>query len=222
LKPLIEEDLDRQFDDDYEDPLEDEDENCEDPLGQYPFKENKPGEIKRKGNILEASINTTNNPANFSIEEIVDLFKLDKNKWECTGYTAKSWNTTIKNAEGEPELSTNYSVKAVFKLKQQEVIEKADLSWLFDVAREASFSKFLIKPKINYERNKSDNTLVLAIFDQHLGKLAWGEETGENYDIKIASKRFLENARSIIDRSVAVGFSKIIFPIGNDFSNLTI
>ncbi len=222
MKPLIEEDLDRQFDDDYEDPLEDEDENCEDPLGQYPFKENKPGEIKRKGNILEASINTTNNPANFSIEEIVDLFKLDKNKWECTGYTAKSWNTTIKNAEGEPELSTNYSVKAVFKLKQQEVIEKADLSWLFDVAREASFSKFLIKPKINYERNKSDNTLVLAIFDQHLGKLAWGEETGENYDIKIASKRFLENARSIIDRSVAVGFSKIIFPIGNDFSNLTI
>jgi len=172
--------------------------------------------IKRTLNNLEATITIKENPANLSIDNMFNLFNIDKAKWECTGYTTKSWNTTLKGKDGNPVLTTNYSVKAVFKLKEKEDLTKEDLSWLFEGFRSkaSKIKPIEVKPKLE---TYTGNTAVLALFDHHLGKLAWGEETGENYDIKIASNRFLEVAKKLIGRSNEIGVDKIIFPIGNDF-----
>lgn len=66
---------------------------------------------------------------------------------------------------------------------------------------------------------KSGNLLVPCIFDLHLGKLAWGEETGEDYDAKIAVKRFRTALEDLINKADATKVEKIIFPVGNDIYN---
>jgi predicted phosphodiesterase len=173
--------------------------------------------MKRSKDKLESTIVTDKNPALLSIEEIVKLFRLDVTKWECVGFTAKSWNSSVKAGKHNTDVVVNYSVKANFKLKEKEKVTKQDLSFLYEEAKKAS-SRQTFTPKRSAKKDrKTGNTLVLALFDQHLGKLAWGEETGENYDIKIASERFFSTAKTLIDRSLGVGFDKIIFPIGNDF-----
>lgn len=159
------------------------------------------------------------NSAKLTKKDIMALFDLDESEWECQRFDVKTWNTTIKDSKKEPRQVTNYGVHAVFKPVKGKLKEE-DLSWIFNKAREASLKEFGYSiPRYYYNHSElaKENTLVLAIFDQHLGKLAWGEETGENYDIKIASKRFLTAAKYLIDKSNEVGFSKIIFPLGNDF-----
>lgn len=65
----------------------------------------------------------------------------------------------------------------------------------------------------------SGNLLVPNIFDLHLGKLAWGQESGEDYDIKIASQRFRDALEDLIEKSKGYDIERIMFPIGNDFFN---
>ena len=65
----------------------------------------------------------------------------------------------------------------------------------------------------------SDNLFVPCIFDLHLGKLAWGEETGEDYDSKIAVKRFRNAIEDLILKASGYDIQHILFPIGNDIYN---
>ena len=71
------------------------------------------------------------------------------------------------------------------------------------------------KPK----KNKSNNLLVPCIFDLHLGKLAWGEETGEDYDAKIAVARFRNALNDLIEKAKGYKVDKVLFPVGNDIYN---
>jgi UDP-2,3-diacylglucosamine pyrophosphatase LpxH len=67
----------------------------------------------------------------------------------------------------------------------------------------------------------SGNVLVLPIFDAHIGKMAWGEETGEDYDIRIAGKRYIQTIMALVERAQHIGIERIIFPIGQDFLHYT-
>ena len=72
---------------------------------------------------------------------------------------------------------------------------------------------------INKIENNGDNLLEVTLFDLHLGKLAWGKESGENYDSKIACDRFLTTIKTLLEHSKGFEYSKILFPIGSDFFN---
>lgn len=71
-----------------------------------------------------------------------------------------------------------------------------------------------LRPKV-----KSNLMLEVPIVDLHLAKLAWEPETGENYDSKIAEKRFMEVVYDVVERSKGIEFEQIIFPIGSDYFN---
>jgi hypothetical protein len=48
-----------------------------------------------------------------------------------------------------------------------------------------------IKPPTHFLRDDPLNQYVLT--DAHFGKLAWGEETGSDYDLKIAEQMYLDS-----------------------------
>ncbi len=82
------------------------------------------------------------------------------------------------------------------------------------------FAKTYQRPAIKeLPKTHSSEMLEISIVDLHLGKLTWEKETGHNYDMKIASKKFMNVIYDIIDRIKDKKFEKIIFPIGNDFFN---
>lgn len=158
------------------------------------------------------------NPANYDLLEISKLFKIDTKKWECTSFTTKSWNVSMKDNNGYPVQVVNYGISAKFSRIVELVPDKEDLLEIFNLADKLykeNFSDNIVQPLII--KKVSGNTLVIGTFDMHLGKLAWHRETGENYDISIAAKRFLSAVKDIVNKANNVGIDKIIFPIGNDF-----
>ena len=62
--------------------------------------------------------------------------------------------------------------------------------------------------------------MEISIFDLHFGKLTWDEETGQNYDIKIAKELFLSCLAQLLEQSRNYEVERILFPIGNDFFNV--
>jgi len=173
--------------------------------------------FKRHGDNLEASIKgLRENPANFSDKEIAKLFDVDIDTWRPYDIKTNAWNVTLKGSDDLPVQVINYGLQVKFKKLKDVVINKEVLKEIFNDAAELSLNNLeppLTKPKVK----EVGNTLVMGVFDVHLGKLAWWKETGENYDLKIATKRFLGAVHNIVDRAVSLGVDKIIFPIGNDF-----
>lgn len=61
-----------------------------------------------------------------------------------------------------------------------------------------------------------ENLFVPNIFDLHLGKLSWKEETGEEYNLEIAKERFNLALYDLLQKSSGYNYNQIYFPVGND------
>lgn len=123
-----------------------------------------------------------------------------------------SWDVTIKNADGEGELHTNrkYSVTLTVKplggkLTMPQVLE--------------AFQSLPKAKVVKYERQRGSGLLELPIMDFHLGKLAWGKETGQDdYDLEIAERLWKGTVDELLSKAVQVCTPEyILFPIGQDF-----
>lgn len=77
-------------------------------------------------------------------------------------------------------------------------------------------------PAITFnEEKKEDGALLeISIPDLHIGKLAHKSETGEDYDLKIATKRFKDAITEILSRVNLSTVDRILFPVGNDLINV--
>jgi hypothetical protein len=72
--------------------------------------------------------------------------------------------------------------------------------------------------RVRRKKQKDPHMLELGMPDAHIGKLAWGKETGEgDYDLAIAIQRQEENAAILLDRATAYEIERILIPIGSDY-----
>lgn len=71
-------------------------------------------------------------------------------------------------------------------------------------------------PKYNYQKPKEKHLLIVDPADIHIGKLSLDEETGDEYNVKIAIERVLNGIRSIIQKSSSYPIEKVVLVIGND------
>ena len=62
--------------------------------------------------------------------------------------------------------------------------------------------------------------LEVSLFDHHFGKLAWGEETGTDYDMKIAESLYLHGVQDLLSRTVGYPIDRILLPIGQDYFHI--
>lgn len=65
-----------------------------------------------------------------------------------------------------------------------------------------------------------DKLLEISIPDLHWGKMSHEEESGEDYDIKIAEKRYKDAIKNLLKLSNLDEVSTILLPIGNDLFNV--
>ena len=146
-----------------------------------------------------------------TLDEALEFSQVDLNVWEVERHTFNSYQTTMK-VDNEPVSRTNIQVKVWFKRK------KIDGG---AVVRELIEHIKLLKPAPVIGKYKSTKGVMIEIdvFDPHFGKLAWRMETGEDYDIEIAKKRYHGSVDKLLGRTVSAydRIEKILYPIGNDF-----
>ena len=156
-----------------------------------------------------------------TLDQLLETAQVDLGVWKVKDHIINKWDVTMKLLEdGEWVAKTfqNWQVKARLERDIQ-------------VVRERIVGKLFQEMVHNYEppvydwtperplKQTEKNLLEISIFDLHIGKLAWGGETFENYDVKIARKRFLESIEKLLQNASGFNYEKILFPVGNDFFN---
>ena len=127
-----------------------------------------------------------------------------------------NWDSTIKNNDGEPVTVTNYSYSVTIKVKP---ITNSPLSLdaVIDIISKIKIPE--IKP---FDNNHKDTPymLELPIMDLHLGKLAWGKETGDSdFDLKIGEQLYKDTINELVYKVLRSNYelSQIVFPVGQDY-----
>ena len=164
--------------------------------------------LKQKNNL---KISSTPSIFPINAEELLKKYKVDLNQWTIKNKSLNSWNVLQKNGvktlfQTKVDLEKNYS-RELYNQIRNEFIE---------------FSKKIKKPfTINPKKpNKTPKKLLeINLFDFHFGKMSWNEETGYNFDTKIASNNFENAIDNLILKVKHYNIDKILFPIGNDFFN---
>jgi len=200
---------------------------------EKPQTENKPKDFPKiqEGEHLTFDVNEEKDEAtadwtwnqNYSpdhittLDELLTKCKVDLNVWKVESYIVNKWDTTSWKS-GEPITVQNYQVKARLIRNKQYVKEAAIGDAFTEMVRDYIPPVLNVKP-LTTKTYIENNLFEVSIFDLHIGKLAWMGETFENYDVKIARQRFLQTIETLIRRASGYQYSKILFPVGNDFFN---
>ncbi len=149
---------------------------------------------------------------------IMQMMGFDPLKWELVSCKTKrnDWDVTMKLGDKEngyfPDKTTNHQYKIELSVKPIQTELTSD--FIRQVFEE------LEPPKLSAVKYKPGNLMLeLPIMDLHLGKLAWAEETGQDYDLKIAEQLYRDTMQDILSKvgKCNLSIEKIVFPIGQDF-----
>jgi hypothetical protein len=164
-------------------------------------------------------------------EDVIKQFNIDLDVWEVEKFKVKTsegyrkdrkvqWHVKDGNVtQGDVDDSGKMLVVPLYHIEVRLIrrIVPSTENIFKDFELLQSSYKF---PEFKYtDKNLRNNMLEVSIADLHLGKLAWGKESGEDYDSKIAKQRFINAINDILSRCNDSKFEKIVFPVGNDFFN---
>jgi hypothetical protein len=147
-----------------------------------------------------------------TIEDLQKACNIDLSKYEITqiwyGHSNDRYKVSCALRKKESLEVVDY-VKAF-----EEVINKRNIKVINSNLPKVS--------KITKTTSIENKCLVeLAVFDLHMAKLSWSKECGENYDINIAKKIFIDSAINLIEKANnSFNIDKILLPLGNDLFNV--
>lgn len=160
--------------------------------------------------------------------KIMQKMGLDPFLWEVVSckITDGGWDVTLKlenSEETESGIKKTSTPQTVRNRKYSVILTVKPLGdhltfpQILDAFKELEPVTFSNQ---DYKDIPSNSGLLfeLPIMDFHLGKLSWLEETGQDYDLKIAEKLWRKVILDLITKALRFGeVEKIIFPVGQDF-----
>jgi hypothetical protein len=168
-----------------------------------------PPSWKEKGDEATLGLNVSE-PIS-TLEQLIAVAKIDTNVWTVDSWECTAWNSITKDKAWDAHLHQLWRVHA--KLKR--IAPKPYLE-----ALDALFAKKeLLAPKsFNRPPYKPGKVMVLfSLADVHFGKLAWGRETGQDYDLKIAEAVFENAVEDLLMEVKDRDIDCIYTMFGNDF-----
>src|SRR3990167_674173 len=150
-----------------------------------------------------------------TLEQLLEYCEVDLSTWEVEKFTVTKIDGWRGNKDGSGiEVEQLYNVKSFLRRKVEVLTVKQEIDELKKLAFAHAPKYVPIKRPV---RAKSGNMLEMSVPDLHLGKLAWGKETGwGDYDVKIAKKLYNDAIAHLIERTSAYKFDEICLIIGND------
>ena len=123
--------------------------------------------------------------------------------------TGESWVRQAPEPGAVFEIPPGQTLKGVSALIDPDgremmkwVKTKEDVTSIIAEALEQRFAKYDRPIFFETERDTNEHLMsVYPIADQHLGLLAWGKETGDDYDLKIGSARLRDCTKRLVAQS---------------------
>ena len=162
-----------------------------------------------------------------TLEQALEVANVDMTQWKVDRYTIGSWQVTLKvktdigkeDSKGNPIMVDKPKTVTMYKI-QVWLRKLHNMEWVEAIRLLIDDIPKLKTPKKNFNNNDSDYLLEVALMDVHFGMLAWGKETGTDYDIDIAEDLFLYAVQDLLQKSSGYNPKRILFPFGNDFLHI--
>jgi hypothetical protein len=150
-----------------------------------------------------------------TLEQLIQVCEINTDEWTVERFVCNKWEMGYRTDSGA-DTTELYQVKAWFKRKAEEYNSRQALA----SALEAVKAHAPVYPMIQRLPTSGDGLLFeLSMPDVHVGKLCWGMETGEDYDLRIAQDVFMDAFSHLVDDAKSRTIAKILFPVGNDLLN---
>lgn len=143
---------------------------------------------------------TVVHPQCTNIDELLEYFEVDRDIWQVDRHVVNQWGS-----------GNMLQVKAWLKRRVTPVEEEVIRSLI-----ERSVQPLPAKPAILEEPSLDGHMLVLSPVDHHFGKMAWGKETGDNYDLKIAEQLYVWAVEDALAQVGDRKLDEIHIPVGHD------
>lgn len=167
-------------------------------------------------------------------EDIIEKFKVDLNIWEIERFKVKTSEGYRKDKQVEWDVDDGktvhgkvrdsgkmlvvplYHLEVRFLKKKEEVDAKIAIDLM--IADAKNFAPQY--PAIEYPEMQDGHLYEIAMYDIHFGRLTWDEESGDNYDIKLATKAVKSSLVRLLALVQNQNVDRILLPLGNDFFNV--
>lgn len=150
-----------------------------------------------------------------SPETILKKFGYNPKEWQLVSWSFGRWEVAIKDEKTNRECTT-------IRAKVKPIVNEANIDDAIECAKNLFTSEIEpLKLKIHPKDNKLNKNKLLEIpaIELHLGKMAWGGDTGQDYDKDIATNRFYYILEQIINIQEQEQCASALITIGNDFFN---
>jgi hypothetical protein len=150
-----------------------------------------------------------------TLADLIRVCAIDVEEWEVERWIANKWEMGSTDADGDPQTTDLYQIKAWLRRRVALVAARAEIEALKKLALVA----FPARPKRQTvtQATASGYLLELSIPDLHVGKLAWSRETGhDDYDHKIARRLHDEAVETLIARTASYRFEEVVLVVGHD------
>lgn len=156
-----------------------------------------------------AQLTTSSEEPIKTLDDLIRVCKIDTTVWNIDKYIQNFWGD-------------KYQVKAFLsKIKKDEDLQNQKELILNELKAEKEKIRWAVNiadaPDWLIDSNRvGDTMLELDIPDIHIGKLSWAVESGEDYDIDIAVKRYKDAVHELLSRVDLSKVERIHLPLGND------
>lgn len=173
-------------------------------------------------------------PRMLSKEDVLKQFNVDADIWEVERYKVKTSEGYRKDRSVEWHVKEGsvvsgdvsdsgkmlvvplYHIEVRLVRKTDEIRVRSVISDMIEDAKNYA-PKY---PKIIYPKLDGNMLYEIDMPDIHFGRLTWREESGEDYDIKIAKEIVNRTLDKLLSYAKLFPIKKILFPLGNDFFNV--
>lgn len=149
-----------------------------------------------------------------TLEQLIEHCKIDLTVWEIVLPEFNKWEVGAKDKAGVLNIEPLFQVKCKCRPRVNVIAARDEIRVMIEEAKSAA----PIYPR-TYHAKTEGVLLEIAVPDLHMGKLAWGEECGKDYDATIARALFTEAVDTLLRRAQTTQIERILFPVGNDLLN---
>ena len=189
-------------------------------LGVTPVTKRKPASVS--SGVVEVTENDTemvvrsNSATIRTVEDLLAHIDADLTKWDVAAVESTRNEQPSRNEEGDMVVTEYFRLHVRLKPKASTVTTEDAVRAIIDGA----FAKRTPPSRPKGVVQRGNVLQMVGIFDPHIGKRSWGNETRQgNYDLPIAVKTLREANGDLILKGNARGVASRLIFVGGDFYN---
>lgn len=136
--------------------------------------------------------------------------------WTVVRASVKRWEMGSKGTDGEPVVTPLWGVTVTVRPVGDGVLQLERIA-ARTLEQMASHAPVYDVGRLPAEERPTGRMLELDLLDPHVGMYAWAGETGQSWDLDIASGLYADVLERLLSATARYPVEQVVLPVGNDF-----